>query len=338
MIKRSSLLLVFISVTGIVFGKQLERDDEWFLPQPFRIVSSEPNAALDQNHAQFELTFENYLLNIREALPEIELSCNGVIQRFQLDSTLMHTLTVSPGKYQFKIKRNGNYGEVLSDSITILPAHLTKAEVQFPAMFMVVPDPPVTVCKPVIYFHSPKNLSVNIELTPKGKFTFTYPVYENGWKGTVEAEGGITVNKQHYPYLFWEANSNEINSLVNYNEGFVVSKENVTAFLEEKLTEMGLNDQERTDFITFWGPRMVGSEKNHVQFLFNEEYDDIAALSITPKPDHTFRLYMLWTPMPESTIVKPTPQKLSTVKRDGFSVVEWGGSELKYNETVADHE
>jgi hypothetical protein len=338
-IRLSILFSVSVSVTGIVFGKQLDRDDEWYLPQPFRIISSEPNAALDQNHAQFELTFENYLLNIREALPEIELSCNGVIHRFQLDSTLIHTLTVSPGKYQFKIKRNGNYGEVLSDSITILPTHLTKAQIQFPNIaVLVVPNTTITACKPVIYFYSPENLSVNIELTPKGKFTFTYPVYENGWKGTVEAKGGITINNRHYPYLFWEATSNGITTLVDYNQGFVVEKENVTAFLEEKLTEMGLNDQERTDFITFWGPRMVGSEKNHVQFIFNEEYDDIATLSITPKPDHLFRLYMLWTPLPETTTLKPTPQKLSTIQRDGFSVVEWGGSELMYNETLANHE
>ncbi|MDH4472650.1 MAG: hypothetical protein QE487_08560 [Fluviicola sp.] len=306
----------------------------------FMIVSSAPDAKLDQNHAKFELKFEDYLLNTGEPLPTIELSCNGVIKRFQLDSTLTHTIEVSPGKYQFMLVRTGDFEEIITDSITILPGHLTKAQVYFTSSFDLYPirDTGPVSFKPVIYFYSPKDLSVNVELTPNGTFTYTYPAYENGWKGTVKADGGITVNNRHYPYLFWEGITNSVNSLVDYNQGFVVSKENVTAFLEEKLTEMGLNDQERTDFITFWGPRMVGSEKNHVQFIFNEEYDDIATLSITPKPEHLFRLYMLWTPLPESTTLHPTPQKLSTIKRDGFSVVEWGGSELTYNETVASHD
>jgi hypothetical protein len=47
---------------------------------------------------------------------------------------------------------------------------------------------------------------------------------------------------------------------------------------------------------------------------------------------------MLWTPLPESTTLHPTPQNFSTIQRDGFSVVEWGGSELTYHETVAKHE
>src|SRR3989338_7687331 len=331
--KRISLSVLFtISVlmtlyaAEITSGKPVHRTKEWAFPVPFRVLSSQPDASLDQNHAQFELSFEYHLLFSEETFPTIELSCNGVIERFQLDSTLTHTITVSPGKYKFMMNRTGNYEEIITDSITILPGHILKAQITFTPQPVIIE--PV---QPIIISYSPKDLSVNVELTPNGTFTYTYPAYENGWKGTVDANGGITINHKHYPYLFWEAKTNGINALVDYNEGFVVSNENVTAFLEEKLTEMGLNDQERTDFITFCGPRMVGSEKNHVQFLFNEEYDDIAALSVTPKPDHIFRLYILWTPLPESANLNPVPQKLSTVKRDGFSVVEWGGSELPYN-------
>ncbi|MES2555539.1 MAG: hypothetical protein V4604_05270 [Bacteroidota bacterium] len=347
--KKISLLIAFTA--SVLFanaattpGKPTSKSD-LFVPIEFLITSSAPSAALDKNHAKFELKFEDYLLNNGEPLPTIELSCNGVIERFQLDSSLTHTIEVSPGKYKFMMIRTGDYQEIITDSITIPPGYLTKARVNFtPIMREIEPiiiqpiEPIIISYKPVLYFYSPKDLSVNIKLTPNGTFTYTYPAYENGWKGTVEANGGITINKKHYPYLFWEGKTNGVNALVDYNEGFVVSQENVTAFLEEKLTEMGLNDQERTDFITFWGPRMVGSEKNHVQFLFNEAYNDIATLAVTPKPDHVFRLYLLWTPLPESVNLNPVPQKMIQVKRDGFSVVEWGGSELMYNQTLANHD
>jgi len=329
--------LFTLAATMIAPETSVYKTRHWYAPQEFQIISSEPNATLDQNHARFELKFADLPMMNPEALPMIELSCNGVIQRFQLDSSLIHTIDVSPGKYKFMLIRTGEYNEIITDSIAILPTHLTTVEVRFSQKRQTIIDrpEPIICYKPVIYFYSPKDLHVNVELTPNGKFTFTYPAYENGWKGTVEANGGITINDKHYPYLFWEGTNSGINALVDYNQGFVVSTENVTAFLEEKLTEMGFNDQEKTDFITFWGPRMAQSKKNHVQFLVNEEYDEIATLNISPKPDHTFRLYMLWTPLPESANINPTPQKLSTVKRDGFFVVEWGGSELTFTSDIS---
>ncbi len=324
-------------------GKPADKT-RFFVPTNFYVTSSMPDASLDQNHSKFELHFEEYLRYTGEPFPTVELSCNGVIETFQLDSTLTHTIEVSPGKYRFMIMRTGDYQETITDSVAILPGYLTKAQVNFTPIQTIEPiifpdgGGGAVSYKPVIYFYSPKELAVNVELAPNGTFTYTYPAYENGWKGTVKAKGGIDIRNKHYPYLFWEGTTNGVGSLVDYSEGYLVEKENITAFLEEKLTEMGLNDQERTDFITFWGPRMVHSEKNHVQFLFNEEYDDIAALNITPKPDHQFRLYMLWTPVPESADLNPAPQELPAVRHDGFSVVEWGGSELKYNETLASHD
>jgi hypothetical protein len=323
--------------------------EQRLIVRPFQVLGSSIDSTLDQNHAQFELNFSDYILNRNNPFPEIELSCNGVIHRFQLDSTLKHVLDVSPGKYKFMMTMSGGFQEIITDSVYIAPSHKTQVGIYF----MRTPRPihnltPINpkhprhgrsgveeALKPVIYLYSPTDLAVDVQLTPKGTLSYTYPVYENGWKGTVKAKGGMTINKQHYPYLFWEGEIKAIDALVDYSLGFVVAKNDITTFLEEKLTEMGFNDQERTDFITFWAPRMVGTKKNHVQFIFNEAYDNIATLNITPKPDHVFRLYMLWTPLPESASINPTPQKLSTVKRDGFSVVEWGGSELTFTSDIS---
>jgi hypothetical protein len=317
--KRTYLLSTIGLLIGLFTLASIALDtpipEQRLIVRPFQIQGSAIDSTLDQNHAQFELHFSDYSLNRNTPFPEIELSCNGVIHRFQLDSTLHKTqvgiyFIKNPEPREFQVPRNqkqqrhGRPGEKVA-------------------------------LKPVIYLYAPTDIAVDVQLTPKGAFTYTYPSYEKGWKGTVEANGGITINNNHYPYLFWEGNIGGMSSLVDYSEGFVVSAENVTTFLEEKLTEMGLTEQEKTDFITFWGPRMVHSEKNHVQFLFNEAYDNIATLKITPKPDHTFRLYMLWTPLPESTTLNPTHQKLASVKRDGFSVVEWGGSELTFTPDIS---
>lgn len=82
--KRISLSVLFtISVlitayaAGITSGKPLHQTNEWAFPVPFRVLSSQPDASLDQNHAQFELSFEYHLLYTGEAFPTIELSCNG---------------------------------------------------------------------------------------------------------------------------------------------------------------------------------------------------------------------------------------------------------------------
>jgi endoglucanase len=58
-------------------------------------------------------------------------------------------------------------------------------------------------------------------------------------------------------------------------------------------------------------------------------YEEQAALEVTPKPETIIRVMMLTQPL-ESKIDFPL-QDLSTLKqtRKGFTVVEWGGSEIK---------
>ncbi len=354
MTKRTCFLCTIVLLGGLfTVATSLtsrQQESKRVIANPFQVFSSDVDSTLDEQHAEFQLYFSDYIINRNKPLPRIELSCNGVIHRFQLDSTLQHNIAVSPGNYKFMMTMSGGFDEIITDSVYIAPSHKMRVGIYFiktreeekapyhpdEGKFRKPRRPGEKVAlKPVIYLYSPKDLRADIQLTPNGSFTYTYPAYEKGWKGTVEAGGGMTIQNKRYPYLFWEGEINTIDALIDYNEGYMVEKENITAFLEEKLTEMGFNDQEKTDFITFWGPRMVHSEKNHVQFLFNEAYNAIATLSVTPKPDHVFRLYMLWTPIPESVTLHPVPQQLSTVHRDGFSVVEWGGSELSFTKDLS---
>ena len=50
-------------------------------------------------------------------------------------------------------------------------------------------------------------------------------------------------------------------------------------------------------------------------------------LEITPKPDSVIRVMMEWKGLNKKVEVKE--QTLTTPVREGFTVVEWGGTEIK---------
>ena len=58
-----------------------------------------------------------------------------------------------------------------------------------------------------------------------------------------------------------------------------------------------------------------------------EAYTDHAKLSITPEPDSVLRVFMTYIPLEEP--VEVPEQKLESFERNGFTVVEWGGTEVK---------
>jgi hypothetical protein len=103
----------------------------------------------------------------------------------------------------------------------------------------------------------------------------------------------------------------------------VVQKGNIRDFLIEKLVKLGLNKKETADFLGFWEPRMQGSPYYFVSFLGNREMDQIAPLTITPKPDTVIRVLMDFAPL-EKPIAVPG-YDIQTPARNGFTAVEWGG-------------
>ena len=89
---------------------------------------------------------------------------------------------------------------------------------------------------------------------------------------------------------------------------------------------MGLSDSETAEFIEFWLPRMEGNEYNVISFQ-DRTYKKNAKLTITPEPDSLIRVFMAW--YPSDKFVKINPQALDKGSRDGFTVVEWGGNQVK---------
>ena len=110
-------------------------------------------------------------------------------------------------------------------------------------------------------------------------------------------------------------------------EGFLVRGEEAAAFLEEKLAVLGLNEKESEEFIIYWLPRLEVNEYNYIRFASPEEIERNMPLEIEPAPDTTIRIWMTFKGL--DAPVSLTEQHLDPVQRNGFAVVEWGGSEIK---------
>ena len=86
---------------------------------------------------------------------------------------------------------------------------------------------------------------------------------------------------------------------------------------------LGLNEKEKTDFITFWLPVLLRNKMSLCSFQTKKFFDDME-LNVTPKPDSLIRVFLIIKKIDEPINIKE--QKLVANERKGFTVVEWGGS------------
>ena len=185
------------------------------------------------------------------------------------------------------------------------------------------PEPGVAY-KPVIYLYPEEEMEVSVKLTLDGRLTCAYPAYRSGWKVTAAPDGTLTDAKgQTYNYLYWEG---ETNAQWDMTEGFCVMGEDTAAFLEEALEKLGLNRREANEFIVFWLPLMEQNPYNIISFQTGI-YTDAAELQIDPAPDTLIRIFMAWKAA--DAFVELPAQELTAPERTGFTVVEWGGTEVK---------
>lgn len=187
-------------------------------------------------------------------------------------------------------------------------------------------DPGVAY-KPIIYLYPEKDIKVEVKLGNKENITVSYPKYTDGWNVLAKPDGtltDLTTNRELYA-LYYE-NENIVPFDIT-NEGFVVKGENSAEFLEEKLNLLGLTEREAEEFIIYWLPQLEANKYNYIRFSSNEEINKNMPLEITPKPDTVIRVLMTFKGLEKPIEVKE--QMINTPIRDGFTVVEWGGTEIK---------
>lgn len=179
--------------------------------------------------------------------------------------------------------------------------------------------------KPVIYLYPQQETEVTVNLELDGALTASYPDYGEGWQVVARPDGTLTdpnTGREYY-CLFWEGTSR---AKYDLSSGFVVPGEDTAEFLEQTLERLGLNQREADEFIIYWLPRMEPNPYNLITFQ-TRAYTDAATLEVDPQPDTVIRVFMAWKPLEEPVeveeqVLEPAPE------RKGFTLVEWGGTEL----------
>ncbi|MDR3423530.1 MAG: hypothetical protein P4M13_00415 [Alphaproteobacteria bacterium] len=187
----------------------------------------------------------------------------------------------------------------------------------------------VLAAKPVIYLYPQKEQETFIRLDYHGKLTTSFPAYDDGLKGwrVLAYPDGHVVNladNETYNYLFWEGKPEKAD--YDFSTGFVVAGKDTASFLRKTLEEFGLTPKEYNEFIVYWLPKMENNAYNLIHFA-DKEYTKNAPLNIEPKPDSLLRVFMVYKPIDKRLDIKP--QTIAPFVRKGFSVVEWGGSEVE---------
>lgn len=179
--------------------------------------------------------------------------------------------------------------------------------------------------KPIIYIYPTENTDVTVKVSNLEDLTTTYPKYDNGWKVKALTDGTlIDSNNKKYYALYWESKSNVKNPIKK--DGFVIKGEDTASFLEEKLEILGLNYKECNEFIMYWLPRLENNKYNYIRFQTMDEINNNMKLSINPKPDTLIRVRMEYKALDTKISIKE--QQLKAVERQGYTVVEWGGTNI----------
>lgn len=233
----------------------------------------------------------------------------------------------------YKIKLNGQLSEdwCVGDQVqctyenTYYDTAKNRVEVDFlkvePSDWQ--PDPMVAY-KPVIYLYPEQETEVSVKLDLSGGLTCTYPAYNDGWQITAKPDGTLTdAEGQTYNYLYWEGITD---ADWDMTKGFCIKGEDTAAFLEAALAKLGLTRREANEFIVYWLPLMQENPYNIIAFQ-TDAYTDTAKLDIQPAPDTLIRVFMTW--QGSRLPVEIPAQELIAPSREGFTVVEWGGTQVK---------
>ena len=195
----------------------------------------------------------------------------------------------------------------------------------------VTPELP-SIDKPVLYFYPKTETNVSVKLGNPESLTVSYPEYDSdtGWNVLARPNGDLTdLSTGRNLYSLYYESSLLDNSFNVESDGFIISREDTVSFLEDKLAKLGLNEHEAEEFIVYWLPKLQQNNYNYIRFATIDEINNAMPLDINPNPDTVIRVLMTYKGLDEPMEGITEQQLPTTPTRDGFTVVEWGGSELK---------
>ncbi len=204
--------------------------------------------------------------------------------------------------------------------------------------------------KPVIYLYPKNDTEVSVKINTPITFSTQIPSYNDGWKVLAHPDGTLTnlqpertdcgaidykktgseyakhaCTNNSYPYLYWSGNVGADYPTVN--NGWIIKRENIKSFMENKLADIGFTVHERNDFIEYWIPEMLKKDAPffRVSFITTQEMNRFIPMTVIPRPDSVYRLFMDWEPLAQDPSKQLEMQILPTIKRSGFTLIEWGG-------------
>lgn len=178
-------------------------------------------------------------------------------------------------------------------------------------------------CKPVIYLYPPKPTLLSVVLQPFGLITKSRPHYplSSGWRNLLAFPSGkIIYREKEYPSLYYEG------WIVNVKvptQGWVVRREDLFSFFEKILPRLGLREKEIFEFQDYWLGRLK-KDLYFITFLSQEEINRIEPMEIVPQPETTIRVRLFFKALEKPIVTFPPPLP-EIPKREGFTVVDWGG-------------
>ena len=182
-------------------------------------------------------------------------------------------------------------------------------------------------CKPAIYLYPEKEENIHVKIAPKGDLTYAIPPYPLlGWNVRAKPNGEITYNNGRYDYLYYEAEIPD-SEIRKPTEGFVIEKNKIKFLLDTLLPKLSLNRKEADQFTQYWLNVLPDSPYYFVGIVSASNLNSIAPISISPKPDTVIRVALYFEAL-DNKISVPKPV-ISPIRREGFTVVEWGGLLVK---------
>lgn len=205
--------------------------------------------------------------------------------------------------------------------------------------------------KPVVYLYPEKTTEVSVKFNAPIQFTTDIPEYKNSWNVLASPNGSLQDLNQkdgdcnkidsskfgseyateacktnNYPYLYWSGNIIS-QKYPDMTKGWIIAKEDLKNFLQQKLTEINFSSQEKNDFISYWLPELLNKNSSYyrISFLQTGELNKIFPMTVTPTPDTIFRIFLDYQPLSQKPSQSIQPQNLSKLVRHGFTLVEWGG-------------
>lgn len=320
------IILYFLMLPFLGLSKGKESLPSWWIIKDS--VSSKIHSDSVKLVFRVEDSYSQLMLDQHSAAVQVKI--DGKTKKFPItykDRTFK--LTLPKGKHNLAFYINANFYEILLEK-EFKGKHYYEIGLNFQGS--ISSGRQIMVEKPVIYLYSEKEEFFSLKVNTDAELKFTYPAYNDEWKGKTSADGTILINGSNYPYLFWDAALPAEKAVTNWQHADQVKGSNTTAYLEKQLTSLGFNEKEKTDFITYWGPRMQQMKIVQILWMQDEKIDPIASLEITPafKQNRVYIIFRETNEFMEQTLELKTPP-LKPMDRSGNYLVEWGGIEIEPN-------